>query len=183
MEDEIWKDIDGYEGRYKVSNKGRVKSIKRKVKVEGHPQHKHTTIPEKISNGSIYSNGYREFSLFKNGVKDRRAIHRLVAQAFIPNPEDKPQINHKDSDPSNNCVNNLEWCTASENKRHNVKNGLNNPPRGKKQGNSRLTKEDVLQIRSLLSHDWFTQKEIAESYNVVPSHISDIKRRKRWAHI
>ena len=99
--DEIWHDIDGYKGLYQVSNKGRVKSLKYGK--------------ERILKPDWNAGGYLKVHLFKNAAAQDRLVHRLVAEAFIPNPENKPQVNHKDENKFNNCVNNLEWSTAKEN--------------------------------------------------------------------
>lgn len=91
---EIWKDIEGYEGLYQVSNLGNVKNNK-----------------NKIMKLAKEKNGYLRINLSKNGFKKRMSIHKLVAMTFIPNPNNYPQINHKDENKQNNCVDNLEWCT------------------------------------------------------------------------
>lgn len=106
--DEIWHDIEGYKGLYQVSNKGRVKSLK--------------WGKERILRPGINSSGYLLVKLCKNGVGLYKFIHRLVAQAFIPNPENKPQVNHKDENKLNNCVDNLEWSTAKENSNYGSRN-------------------------------------------------------------
>ncbi len=100
---EIWKNIKGYEGLYQVSNFGRIKSLPRCTTKGG------------IRKLRIYSNGYLYFSAWKNGKVKMLLIHRVVAQAFIPNPNNCPQVNHKDENKTNNCVSNLEWCTAKYN--------------------------------------------------------------------
>ena len=107
---EVWKDIKGYEGLYQVSNLGNVKSLK--------------------TNKNLYyskSRNYLRVGLNKNGVRRGFSIHRLVAQAFIPNPKNKPCVNHKDCNPKNNCVDNLEWCTHKYNnsyKNHHLKRNI-----------------------------------------------------------
>ena len=104
---EIWKDIKGYEGLYQVSNLGRVKSLE-KLSRNGH------RLKEKIlSGGKCFE--YRSVQLIKEDEMKNIAIHRLVAQAFIPNPFGYNEINHKDENKLNNCVNNLEWCDHSYN--------------------------------------------------------------------
>ena len=123
IDQEIWKDIDSLEGYYQVSNYGRIRSLDRYTKhSEGHLR---------LSKGKILKprinhkrNGYLEVGLKKDGIEFRRKIHRLVAEAFLPNPECKPQVNHIDGDKSNNCVSNLEWVTDLENKQHAWKTGL-----------------------------------------------------------
>lgn len=99
MEQEIWKDITGYEGLYQVSNLGRVKSFK--------TQH--------ILSPCIGSTGYWMVSLSKCGKTKTWKIHRLVAIAFIPNPNNRKEVGHKDENPLNSCVDNLEWVTTKEN--------------------------------------------------------------------
>ena len=108
-----WKDIIGFEGKYQVSDTGKVRSLWR-YKPSG--RGKYTTREDSIQElKSIDSNGYKIVILMENGKRNRRYIHRLVAEAFIPNPESKPNVNHRDFNPSNNSVNNLEWCTQKEN--------------------------------------------------------------------
>jgi len=108
---EIWKDIPGYEGYYQVSNIGRVKSLSRKVyNREGYHISKERILKQHSNKG-----GYRRTRLLKNGIFKTLFVHRLVALAFIPNPNKYPDINHKDENPSNNCVENLEWCTEKYN--------------------------------------------------------------------
>lgn len=101
---EIWKDIPGYEGRYFISNQGRVRG------------------PLKILKPSITNWGYERVRITDNlGKKNTPSIHRLVAQAFIPNPKNKPEVNHIDGDKRNNAASNLEWTTAKENKQHSIR--------------------------------------------------------------
>ena len=106
---EIWKDIEGYEGLYQVSNMGRVRSLKwGKVKFLKPTANKY---------------GYLRLYLRKdNSLKKALLIHRLVAQAFLPNPDNLPMVNHKDENPSNNIVSNLEWCDAKYNANYGNRN-------------------------------------------------------------
>ena len=109
---ELWKDIKDYEGFYQVSNLGRVKSLSRSIyDSRGYMIYR----KGKIKKPSVDKNGYPQIGLCKNGTVITRKIHRLVAETFIPNPENKPEINHKDEDKLNNCVDNLEWVTEKEN--------------------------------------------------------------------
>ena len=113
MTEEIWKDIKGYEGLYQVSNLGRVKSLAKKAGTSNRS--------EKIIKKNITRYGYYLNTLSKDGVVSYKSTHRLVAQAFIPNPQNKPTVNHIDGNRINNNVNNLEWCTQRENIIHKFK--------------------------------------------------------------
>jgi len=104
---EIWKDIIGYKGLYKASNFGRIKSLKRKYRLN-----------DKILKPVIKDIGYIQYILSKDNKQELFLGHRLIAKCFIPNPKNKPQINHKDGNGFNNRIDNLEWCTASENGLH-----------------------------------------------------------------
>jgi hypothetical protein len=117
---EIWKDIEGYESLYQVSNLGRVKSLERVVGCGN----KMIRVNEKIRKLNPNGNGYLNLLLHKEGVKKAFRVHRLVAEAFIPNPNNLPEVNHKDGDKLNNTVDNLEWCTKSHNETHARKTGL-----------------------------------------------------------
>ena len=109
---EIWRPIKGYENLYEVSNKGRVRSLTKYCMRFGCRK---TLIRGKLLSIRKNASGYIMVSLAKKGTKKQVLIHRLVAQAFIPNPNNYPIINHKDENPSNNNVNNLEWCTQKYN--------------------------------------------------------------------
>lgn len=119
---EVWKDIKGYEGLYQVSNLGRVKSLKRQRDVNL-PYSNTATVPEKILKYGT-SQGYLAVTLAKNKINKKIRVHKLVALNFIPNPDNKPHINHIDGNKHNNCVNNLEWVTPKENTKHAFDNGL-----------------------------------------------------------
>lgn len=118
MEVETWKSVIGYEGLYEVSNLSRVRSLPRLVPTNG------LTCKERMVVGGILrqhiSNGYMNVRICKNGKSSQFRVHRLVAIAFIPNAENKPQINHINSDRSDNRIDNLEWVTNRENIIHMV---------------------------------------------------------------
>ena len=107
---EIFKDVKGYEGYYEVSNLGRVRSTSYKG--------------IKILKPSITKSGYLNVIFCINQKREHKLVHRLVAETFIPNPKNKPQVNHINGIKTDNRVENLEWCTASENGLHAYKNGL-----------------------------------------------------------
>lgn len=112
-----WKSVKGFEGQYEVSNTGLVKSLKGKTERIMKPRRKKTTHKD----GTI-TLGYEELVLTNGGVKKSKLVHRLVAEAFIENPENKPEVNHIDEDKGNNNLDNLEWNTHKENSNHGTKN-------------------------------------------------------------
>lgn len=140
---EVWKDIAGYEGKYQVSNLGRIKSVKRKVynpKLLGNGCYR--TVPERIRKHNILK-GYHCVSLSIDHHAKGFKIHRLVAEAFIgPAPGPEYQINHKDGNKANNKASNLEWVTPAENTSHAYRTGLV-PPQSevRKKASSRYFKE------------------------------------------
>lgn len=118
---EEWRDIEGYEGLYQVSNEGRVKSLPKEwIGGNGAKLRKEETILK--SGGTCWNRKYQMVVLCKNGKQKNMKVHRIVAQAFIPNPENKPFINHKDENPENNKVENLEWCDSKYNNNYGSRN-------------------------------------------------------------
>ena len=112
MEQEVWKPVVGLEGLYEVSNKGRVRSVDRDIiRSDGRVQHKKGVVLKQF----ITNKGYPYVMVNKGYKQHLKTVHRLVAQAFIPNPSNYPVVNHKDENKTNNCVENLEWCTQSHN--------------------------------------------------------------------
>lgn len=118
---EIYKSIRGFEGCYEISTSGNVKSLSRIIP---HSTSKQLTIRERILKPNTGTNGYRYVHLRNNGSSFTLYIHRWVALSFIPNPLNLPQVNHKDGNKLNNHVNNLEWCSVSQNLLHAYKTGL-----------------------------------------------------------
>lgn len=127
---EIWKPIEGYEGKYMVSNTGKVKSLNyRRTGKEG------------ILKGRINDKGYLRVELCKDGRKKWYMIHRLVAHAFLENSQNLPVVNHKDENKQNNCVQNLEWCSVSYNNTYGVRIGkVTEKLRGRKQSEECIKK-------------------------------------------
>lgn len=120
---EVWRPVSGYEGRYEVSINGDVRSLERQKKNRGGTQR----IPLRDMKQRYNHKGYKVVHLSKDGTNAWVLVHRIVALAFVPNPHGKPQVNHIDGNKTNNSASNLEWVTNSENMRHAVANGLNNP--------------------------------------------------------
>ena len=112
MTEEIWRPVVGYEGLYEVSSYGRVRSLDRYVKSKSES---YRLTKGKVLSGSITKDGYVRCLIKVNGVGRSYFVHRLVAETFIPNPDNLPQINHKDEDKTNNRVDNLEWCDPKYN--------------------------------------------------------------------
>lgn len=162
-EDEIWKPVIGYEGLYEVSNKGRVKRV------------------EYLLTESNTAWGYKKVSLTKNKKNSNLSIHRLVAQAFHENPENKPTVNHKDGNKHNNSASNLEWNTVQENVDHAIENNLRpaDYQDGEKNPMAKLTKAKVAKIKEMLKG--MSIREVAQMYpEVCYSTIYGIKTGRLW---
>lgn len=108
---EIWRDIKDYEGLYQISNLGRVRSLDRFIK----QALQYRLLKGRVKPCNKNPNGYLKINLCKNGNSKTFLVHRLVAQAFLPNPNNLPEVNHKDENKENNYVDNLEWCTSRYN--------------------------------------------------------------------
>ena len=120
MNNEVWKDIVGYEGYYQVSDQGRVRSVDRIITcADGRIRRYKSRILKFGKN----QKGYLLTTLCKDGTQKTFKVHRLVAEAFIPNPDNKPECDHKDKDKTNNCVSNLWWVSTEENWEHGTQNG------------------------------------------------------------
>lgn len=127
LQGEVWKEVKGYEGLYQVSNFGRVKSLLRFNNYYNaiYKEQKKRIQKERLLNIRKTPRGYLQVCLTANSLSNNKLVHRLVAEAFIPNPLNKPQVNHIDGNKENNKVSNLEWMTSQENNKHAHKIGLN----------------------------------------------------------
>lgn len=172
---EIWKDIKGYEGYYQVSNLGNVKSLERYVP---HERKTFEFIRERIL--KQHKKRYCFVALSLNGKIKNLTVHRLVAKAFIPNPENKETVNHISGNKHDNRVENLEWLTVEENNNHALINNLK--PKGENHGSAKLTRKEVLEIRELYKNK-IKITEIQKLYCVQIACISKIVLRKTWKHI
>lgn len=165
---ENWKPIAGFEGLFEVSDQGRVRSVD-KYDRRGH-LHKSRILRQQKS-----KTGYQLVTLTVNGKGNTKSVHRLVADAFLPNQDNKPEVNHLDGDKSNNCVSNLEWVTKSENGLHSFRELGRKPSRnwlGKPGTNRKFTDEQAEAIRN----DPRTVTEIAHDYGVCLKTITLIRR-------
>jgi len=179
---EIWKDIPGMEGVYQVSNCGRIKALERNIRLKNN---RILPIKEHFVKGSKDTKGYLQLDANIDGKRIIKFIHRLVAESFLENPKNLEQVNHKDGNKLNNCADNLEWCTCIENIHHAWKNGLNKPLRGEKQGNHKLTEEQVIYIKTHYKKldKKFGARALAKKFNVTTSPILLIVKGKSWKHI
>lgn len=137
---EKWKDIKGYEGAYQVSNTGKIRSLDRMVNNKRTGKMFSKGVVKKIF---LNNHGYPIIPLVTDGRRRTKSVHRLVAIAFISNPKNKKEVNHKDLDKENNHVSNLEWMTKSENMKHAYDNGALTPFNR----NIKLSVPDVAYIR------------------------------------
>ena len=166
MTKEVWKDVLGYEDRYKVSTKGNV----------------YSKFKKDLMKPRINRYGYYQLTLYGKG-KLTHTVHRLIALSFLENPDKKETVNHKDCNKLNNNITNLEFMSFKENTQHAVENNrMKEHQDGSKNKMAKLTEKDVLQIRSLISKK-VKKRAIATAYKVTPSLITRIGKRKIWTHI
>lgn len=164
---------------YIIFEDGRVYSITR-------PSSNNGTFKGRFLKPWLDARGYAKISL--EPEHKTMSIHRLVAIAFIPNPNNLSQVNHLDGDKTNNNINNLEWCTNLENMRHSKEIGLRPSSgfaRGERQGSAKLTEQNVIAIRTqyVSGHPINGLKPLAKLYGVGLSAIGDVINRKSWTHI
>lgn len=174
---EEWRKIPGFDERYEVSSFGHIRRAKSIYWRFLHGKYTPHILPEKtLSLGTISQKGYIEVR-FANRL---HRLHRLIALAFVPNPNDLPQINHKNANKLDNRPENLEWCTNQQNRDHMVRLGLH--AFGSRSGTAILKEKDIPVIRNLIKQK-FSQANIANRYNVSSSCIQGIADGHNWRHI
>lgn len=175
---EKWVDCVGYEGYYKVSNKGRIKSVFREVpgsyKCGGSFRR-----GEKLIKPKVGSTGYYTAQFCKLGVSKSVLVHRIVALAFIENNKKLPYVNHLDFNRLNNCLENLEWCDQKRNVHHAIENGRVPVFFGENTSNNKLTSEQVLKI----FYSPQPLEEIAKNFGITRGQVGCIKSGKSWSHL
>lgn len=175
---EEWREIKGYEGYYEVSNIGNIRSMERYV----NSKNKSIALKKAKSINMSKRGAYISVKLSKENKEKTFSVHRLVALMFIPNPENKLEVNHIDGNKMNNFVGNLEWCTRSENGLHSYKNGLQSGRKGSKHHFTNLREYDIIQMFFDLNKG-LTKREISIKYGLSYSNICKILRGKTWRHV
>ena len=175
---EFWKVIENFPN-YLISNRGNIKIVK--------------TLENRIL--FTKDDGYVSCPLTSNGKNYYKYVHRLVAEAFVPNPNNKRQVNHKNGIKNDNSVENLEWVTPAENIRHAIETGLlkykkkekdiknSKHSKGEDANGSLLNPEKVIKIRVLHETGEYKQVELAEMFGVNHRTINDVIKRRQWKHI
>lgn len=173
---EIWKDVVGYEGLYRVSNWGRIKSL-----------YNYKGTNERILAPTSMRTGHLQVNLCKNKIKKHHLVHRLMTRAFVgPCPEGM-ECCHNDGNPTNNYISNIRYDTHKSNSNdmtiHGTSCARKTPPKGSSNGFSKLTENNVIEINTLLNEGELVQREIAEIFNVSRSTITLIHNKKTWRHV
>jgi len=158
MQVEEWKNINGFEN-YKASSLGKVRRFS-------------------VLKPSQTYRGYLIVGLYANRVKKTLLVHRIIAKAFIPNPKNLPEVNHKNGIKTDNRVVNLEWVTSSYNSIHSLKNGLQKPLRGNDHPGFKVSEERVTEIRSLFRTGKFTQISLGNKFGIAQQTVSKIINNK-----
>lgn len=174
---EIWKDIPNYEGVYQASTLGNIRSLGFTHEIKN--QWGSTSIRHKkgrVLKQHINTAGYYNVQLCKDGMTKRIMTHRLIAITFIPNPDNKREVNHKDSNRLNNQIENLEWVTSKENTEHYVRLGRKKIPKGVDTHNSILTEDVVKQI--FLSE--LSAEKLSKILNINKGTIASVKQGINW---
>ena len=184
---ECWKPIENYNNLYEISSFGNIRSLDRKITMKNKWGGCTTFIRKgKVLKNKKKSTGYNFVCLSKNNIKRYYHVHRLVAQAFIPNPNTLPQVNHKDGNKDNNNVNNLEWCTSHQNLLHASKMGLSSPKSNiRNSKKAKLTEEKVKWLRThYKKYDKeFGISALSKKFNISRGHLSNVIKLKYWSDI
>ena len=176
---EEWRDIPGFENRYQASDLGRI----RRVKAMGN---NHLYPAFGILKPDEVKGGYLRVPLTfdtRPSTQRKYSVHRLVMLTFVGDPVgDRNEVNHKDGNPKNNCLSNLEYVTASENQIHSFRVLGRKTQKGELQNHAKLTESDIREIRELLKQG-VKQRDIAKQFGIIQQNVSLIGQRKTWGHV
>jgi len=181
---ETWKEIPGFEGYYEANNLGIIRSIDRVV-----PNGRYGTVKakSKILKPALSQDGYLRCALSKERKLKSFPVHRLVCMAFYGLVPNGMEINHKDGNKINNCIDNLEYITHKQNIQHAFDNKLMLPKRGELNGMSKVTEADVIEIRKIASSGgrYYGRKALSKRFGITEGHVKDIVTRRRnvWPHL
>lgn len=169
---EVWKSLNGIVENgvnYDVSNLGNIRNAN----------------SGKVLSPFTNHIGYRGIGLYLNGKSKKYLVHRLVAQAFIPNPDNKPEVNHLDGNKANAKLDNLEWATPSENQKHALATKLYvaTALKGEEAPSAKLTEEKVLKIRELYPTGKYSYRELGEMFGVSKKAVINVVLRRNWKHV
>jgi hypothetical protein len=173
-----WRPIKDYEGLYEVSNYGDIKRLGRTIT---YPCGRKVVLKDMIRARCQNSSGYTIVDLTKNRKGKSYRVHILVAQAFIPNPDNKSQVNHKDFNKTNNHIDNLEWVHPIENTRHAINSKKHN--HGEIHYEAKITNNDAKEIYRLYALEGVSAKLVAKKFNITTNIVYNIKTKRTWKHI
>jgi hypothetical protein len=177
-----WRDVSGWIGFYQVSENGLVRSVARMAqRSDANPQ----PVFGKVMSTGIGSAGYPKVRLSRLGLRKMELVHRLVAEAFIPNPDGLPEVNHKNGDKTDCRVSNLEWASKSDNQLHAYRVlGIQHAPgmKGEKNGNSRLSESSVRNLRRDRL-DGTSYAKLGKRYGIAPGSAYRICNGISWSHV
>lgn len=176
---EEWVAIEDYVGLYEVSNMGRVRSVARKITYSDGRIYNYPSKILSVNFCGKYKLPY--VHLYRDSKRESRLLHRVVAKAFIPNPDNKTDVNHIDGNRENNAAFNLEWTTRLENMQHGFKTGLINNT-GIKHGNNIYSEEQIQEVVNMIFLG-YKQSEISTKTGVKVGTIQAIRQGKQWTHI
>jgi len=184
MHGEIWKKVDVggfYDGLYEISNFGRWKILPRIVNTGDKGSFKRG-LRERIITGHV-SHGYRVVGMKRDGVRKLVGLHRMVAIAFLPNPNNLPVVNHINAVRHDNRVENLEWCTSKENMLHAIKMGRMNYAKGERQRSAKLTEDKVRAMRKLYESGDYSTYDLSKVFDIDSRHCGRIVKYESWVHV